>query len=249
MKHFLQIALVLSALVGLPAFAKDEQAVTVTAVSHYTDVNRFTVNVPASSTQITPTTSNTTCSDPAGTRFVQCNTTTTPGQSIESPGYSQQRAIYRFQELVTYNGQTYKLERTARWAWSNTDEMNDGQQYQATINVKKHEMTIMGQHGGNQGKWEKLKFKILDISAYGLAQPITNTTTQIDTHFVGHLTSTMDLSTFAGGKPGSVRCTYTYGGFHGTTATFTRDLDEQCPAAMSAPSTNDWASQNGTVRQ
>jgi hypothetical protein len=79
------------------------------------------------------------------------------------------------------------------------------------------------------------------------ARPVANVpvTVPTETHFVGYLTSTTDLSSPTGGKPGRFRCTYTYSGYHGTTATFVRDLDEPCPAALSAPSINDWVSSRG----
>jgi hypothetical protein len=201
MKHFfcLTSALVLS-VVSLSATARADDHVIVTTVSHYTSVYHYTVNTPSTST--TQSQANATCSDPGGTGTVNCSgssnaeTTTYPGQTME-------KAVYTYTEMVNVNGQTYTLQRVARWAWSNTDEIPDGQQFDAII--KKHDLTIIGQHGGNQGKTEKLKFKILNIAPYGLAQPITNTTTQSDTHFLGQLTRVEDLTGADGVKRS--RCT------------------------------------------
>lgn len=224
MKHFALAALVLSAL-ALSATARADDHVIVTTVSHYTSVYHYTVNTPSTST--TTGQANATCS---GTDTVNCSGSYS-GQTTTYAGQTMEKAIYTFTELVNVNGQTYTLQRTARWMWSNTDEIPDGQQFDAII--KKHDMIIVGQHGGNQGKEEKLKFKILNIAAYGLAQPVTNTTTQTDTHFVGQLTSMTDL---AGTLPG-VRCTYTFTGYHNTTATFTRDIASRpCPDTLMAPS-------------
>ena len=122
-------ALVLS-VVSLSATARADDHVIVTTVSHYTSVYHYTVNTPSTST--TQSQANATCSDPGGTGTVNCSgssnaeTTTYPGQTVE-------KAVYTYTEMVNVNGQTYTLQRVARWAWSNTDEIPDGQQFDAII--------------------------------------------------------------------------------------------------------------------
>jgi hypothetical protein len=64
-------------------------------------------------------------------------------------------------EVVIANGQTYTLQRSARWVWQNTDFLNDGESFEAKIKGKS--MFIMCRRGGNQGKKETLKYQILDI--------------------------------------------------------------------------------------
>jgi hypothetical protein len=83
---------------------------------------------------------------------VNCNTTEIP---------TRNGAVYRFTQVVTANGLTYTLSRTARWRWSSMAWLVSGETFPAEINGKK--MTITAHRGGNQGKKETLKYDILDI--------------------------------------------------------------------------------------
>src|ERR1700733_14791095 len=91
----------------------------ITTVSHHTDTFGYTINTPASS--------NTNCN--VYDTNVNCNTTSYSGGT-------QEKAVYRMTEVVTANGQTYTLQRTARWVWQNTDFLNDGESFEAKIKGK-----------------------------------------------------------------------------------------------------------------
>ena len=124
------------------------QKLTVLAVSHSRSENDYTVT--------TPQTTNTNCS--LYPNSVNCNSTTSGGQT-------QNKAVYRFVEVVTSseNGKViqYTLSRTVRWVWNSMDWLNDGDSFPAEIKGK--HMFITYCRGGNQGKKEKLKFDIMDI--------------------------------------------------------------------------------------
>jgi len=124
------------------------QKLTVLAVSHSTSENNYTIT--------TPQTTNTNCN--LYPNSVNCNSTTYGGQT-------QNKAVYRFVEVVTSNENgkviQYTLSRTARWVWNSMDWLNDGDSFPAEIKGK--HMFITCRRGGNQGKKEKLKFDILDI--------------------------------------------------------------------------------------
>jgi hypothetical protein len=120
----------------------------VRAVSHSRSERDFTVT--------TPQTTDTNCD--LYPNSVSC-------RSTSYGGASQQRAVYRFVEIVTSSegGQTtqYTLWRTARWIWNSTDWLSDGESFSAEIKGK--QMSITCRRGGNQGKKEVLKFDIVDI--------------------------------------------------------------------------------------
>jgi hypothetical protein len=120
------------------------QKLTVTAVAHNTRESDYTYT--------TPRNSNTNCTD-SGTS-VNCNTTSYGGQT-------QTNAVYTLNQIVIANGIQYKLTRTARWRWSSTDWLTDGDSFPAEIKGK--HMYITARKGGNQGKQETLKYDILDI--------------------------------------------------------------------------------------
>jgi hypothetical protein len=143
----------------LPRAAHGQKLVVI-AGAHDTQESDFTTTTPAES--------NTNCA--ANDTSVNCRTTTYGGTT-------QQHAIYRLTQWVTadQNGQTirYKLERTARWRWSSTDWLTEGESFPAEIKGK--HMEIECRKGGNQGKKETLKYDILDIrqSDDGVAVRIT----------------------------------------------------------------------------
>jgi hypothetical protein len=124
------------------------QKLTVLTVSHSRSENDYTVT--------TPQTTNTNCN--LYPNSVNCNSTTSGGQT-------QNKAVYRFVEIVTSNENgnviQYTLSRTVRWVWNSMDWLNDGDSFPAEIKGK--HMFITYRRGGNQGKKEKLKFDILDI--------------------------------------------------------------------------------------
>jgi hypothetical protein len=116
------------------------RVLTVVAVSHSAQESDY----------IIPGQTNTNCATYGSS--VNCNTTEMP---------SRNGAVYRFTQVVTANGLTYTLSRTARWRWNSLDWLEDGEAFPAEINGKK--MTIAARKGGNQGKKETLKYDILDI--------------------------------------------------------------------------------------
>ncbi len=124
------------------------QQLTVTAMSHQTNENDYTIR--------TPQNSNTNCN--VYNSSVNCNTTSYGGDT-------QTRAVYHLYQVVTSNesGQLiqYKLTRTARWRWTSTDYLTEGDSFPAEIKGK--HMYITCHKGGNQGKLETLKYDILDI--------------------------------------------------------------------------------------
>lgn len=124
------------------------QKLTVLTVSHSRSENDYTVT--------TPQTTNTNCN--LYPNSVNCNSTTSGGQT-------QNKAVYRFVEVVTSNENgkviQYTLSRTVRWVWNSMDWLNDGDSFPAEIKGK--HMFITCRRGGNQGKKEKLKFDIMDI--------------------------------------------------------------------------------------
>jgi hypothetical protein len=121
---------------------------TVLTVSHSRSERDFTVT--------TPQTTNTNCD--LYPNSVNCRSTTYGGGS-------ENRAVYRFVEVVTSNESgkvtQYTLARTARWVWNSTDWLNDGESFPAEIKGK--QMFITCRRGGNQGKKEILKYDIVDI--------------------------------------------------------------------------------------
>ena len=146
MNRLLGTATILFAL-GLSAAIRAQQ-LTVVAVSHQTDEYDYTIT--------TPQNSNTNCS--VNDSSVNCNTTSYGGGT-------QAHALYRLYQVVTSNeaGQLiqYKLTRTARWRWTSTDFLTEGDSFPAEIKGK--HMYITCRRGGNQGKKETLKYDILDI--------------------------------------------------------------------------------------
>jgi len=124
------------------------QKLTVLAVSHSRNERAYTIT--------TPQTTNTNCNlypDSAN-----CTSTTYGGGS-------QNKAVYRFVEVVTSDDggkvTQYTLSRTVRWVWNSMDWLNDGESFPAEIKGK--HMFITCRRGGNQGKKERLKYDILDI--------------------------------------------------------------------------------------
>jgi hypothetical protein len=138
----------LALLVLLTPVLANAQKLTVLAVSHSRNENDYTVT--------TPQTTNTNCN--LYPNSVNCNSTTSGGQT-------QNKAVYRFVEIVNANENgkviQYTLSRTVRWVWNSMDWLNDGDSFPAEIKGK--HMFISYRRGGNQGKKEKLKFDILDI--------------------------------------------------------------------------------------
>jgi hypothetical protein len=124
------------------------QQLTVVAVSHQTNEYDYTIT--------TPQNSNTNCN--VYDSSVNCNTTSYGGGT-------QTHALYRLYQVVTSieAGQLiqYKLTRTARWRWTSTDFLTEGDSFLAEIKGK--HMYITCRRGGNQGKQETLKYDILDI--------------------------------------------------------------------------------------
>jgi hypothetical protein len=134
-------------ILGAPARVH-AQKLTVVAMSHKTDEFDYTTT--------TPQTSNTNC-NVYGTS-VNCNTR-------RYGGGSRTNAVYRLNQVVTSDegGKVikYTLTRTARWRWSSTDWLAEGDTFPAEIKGK--HMYITSRKGGNQGKEETLKYDILDI--------------------------------------------------------------------------------------
>lgn len=124
------------------------QQLTVVAMSHQTNEYDYTIT--------TPQNSNTNCN--VYDSSVNCNTTSYGGGT-------QTHALYHLYQVVTSNeaGQLiqYKLTRTARWRWTSTDFLTEGDSFPAEIKGK--HMYITCRRGGNQGKKETLKYDILDI--------------------------------------------------------------------------------------
>ncbi len=126
----------------------DMRKLTVLTLSHSTSERHYTV--------MTPQTTNTNCDlYPNSVNF----------RSTSYGGGSQNRAVYRFTEVVTASefGKVtqYTLSRTARWLWNSLDWLNDGESFPAEIKGK--HMFITVRRGGNQGKKEILNFDIVDI--------------------------------------------------------------------------------------
>jgi hypothetical protein len=146
MNNFVKIVSLLMIL-GVP-ISGYAQKLTVTAMSHKTNEYDYTTQ--------NSQTSNTGCQLNSST--VNCNTTTYGGGS-------QTNAVYRLNQVVTatQDGKTiqYTLTRTARWRWSSTDWLTEGDSFPAEIKGK--HMYITCRRGGNQGKKETLKYEILDI--------------------------------------------------------------------------------------
>ena len=132
---------------GVPA-GVHAQKLTVVAMSHKTDGFDHTTR--------TPQTSNTNCS--VYDTSVNCNTT---GYG----GGTQTSAVHRLNQVVTSNelGKViqYTLTRTARWRWSSTDWLSEGESFPAEITG--NHMYITCRKGGNQGKKETLKYEIPHI--------------------------------------------------------------------------------------
>jgi len=135
-------------LVSVAATLGNAQKLTVLTVSHSITEYSYTVS--------TPQTTNTNCS--LYPNSVNCRSTTYGGGS-------ENKAVYRFDEVVTSNrgGKVtqYTLSRTARWVWSPMDWLKDGEFFFAEIKGK--HMFITCRRGGNQGKKVTLKYDILDI--------------------------------------------------------------------------------------
>jgi len=146
MKTVAATALMVIVLIG-PTLASAQKLI-VLAVSHSRDERAYTIT--------TPQTTNTNCNlypDSAN-----CTSTTYGGGS-------QNKAVYRFVEVVTSNDggkvTQYTLSRTVRWIWNSMDWLNDRESFPAEIKGK--HMFITCRRGGNQGKKETLKYDILDI--------------------------------------------------------------------------------------
>jgi hypothetical protein len=140
LKH---LALVLVVALASTAYA-EEMELRVRTVSHQIDRFGYTIS--------TPETSNANCNVYGNN--VNCHSTTYGGGT-------QQKAVYRMTEVVIGNNMRYTLQRTARWAWQNTDFLNDGETFDAKIKGKS--MFITCRRGGNQGKQESIKYEVLDI--------------------------------------------------------------------------------------
>ena len=124
---------------------------TVVALSHSMSEYDFTVT--------TPRTTNTNCA--LYETSVNC-------RSTSSGGDTQEKAIYTFLQVVsaTEGGKVtqYTLSRTARWIWSSTTQLTDGESFPAEIKGKR--MSITSRRGGNQGKKETITYDILDIRPF-----------------------------------------------------------------------------------
>ena len=132
MNRFIWTAAMLLVL-GIPSVAH-AQELTVVAASHHTQEYDYNVNSAA--------TSNTNCN--VYSSSVNCNTTSYGGGT-------ETRAVYTLTEVVrSSDGIQYTLSRTARWRWSSTDWLNDGESFEAEIKGK--HMYIKCRKGGNQGK-------------------------------------------------------------------------------------------------
>jgi len=154
MNRFIRTAAILFVL-GVPV--AHAQKLTVTTVSHHTQEYNYT----------SPTQSDTNCKVGAWDT-VNCDTTSYGGAT---------RAIYTFTEVVrSTEGIQYKLSRTARWRWSSTDSLEDGESFEAEIKGK--HMYINCRRGGNQGKKETLKYDILDIRPVPHSVPTQSPSTQ-----------------------------------------------------------------------
>jgi hypothetical protein len=146
MNHLLRIAPMLLSL----SFLADvhAQKITVVAVSHVTTESDYTTS--------TPGTANTNCS--VYSTSVNCNTTSYGGNT-------RTNAVYRLNQVVNVREgdkvTQYTLTRTARWRWSSTDFLREGDSFPAEVKGK--HMFITCHKGGNQGKKETLKYEILDI--------------------------------------------------------------------------------------
>jgi len=131
-----------------PQLGISDRKLTVVAASHQTNESDYTTSTPQSY--------NTNCN--VYNTSIHCNTSS-------HGGGTQTHAVYHLQQVVTSNegGQKvrYVLTRTARWRWSSTDWLSEGESFSAEIKGK--HMYISCRKGGNQGKEEILKYDILDI--------------------------------------------------------------------------------------
>ncbi|HEY6290265.1 MAG TPA: hypothetical protein VI455_01710 [Terriglobia bacterium] len=151
----MMIAVALLVGASATALAAERQTLTVRAWDHRTSEQDYRTRDPGWSS--------TTCA--AYSDGVSCNTFGYPAS--ESTG-----AVYHFAQVVL-DEQTktaYKLSRTARWVWSNMDELKDGDYYTAEISGK--EMRIHLQRGGNMGKKVTVKYRIVDVRPYTFPAPV-----------------------------------------------------------------------------
>jgi hypothetical protein len=143
----------LALLIALPLVAKQKDSgrpLIVTAVGSETTERLYTTTTAGSE--------DTRCRVNFDGDSANCHTTITPSREYTN-------AIYFLYQTVTAeeDGQTiqYKLFRTARWRWSSTASLTDGEQYEATVQGK--HMYITGSKDGNQGRSITLKYTIRDI--------------------------------------------------------------------------------------
>jgi hypothetical protein len=104
MKHLLKFsALVLISVAMQPVAARADDHVTVTTVSHYTNVYRYTVNTPGS-VSTTPGYGNTNCTTNGD--YTNCSGTYTPRGNHCIP--------WEFREFRRVSGQEFRVSRVSR---------------------------------------------------------------------------------------------------------------------------------------
>jgi|SRR5665213_1137541 len=130
--------------------------ITVRSVSHASQINEY------SSTYNTPGTASTNCS---GSATAMGNTTngTANCQTVSTPPETHQitRRTMDVTNVVEADGMRYIVVCRAGWVGSKCAPMIDGDYFPAEIDGTT--MWIEARKGGNQGKKERIKYKILDI--------------------------------------------------------------------------------------
>ena len=140
---------------SLPCWAADRLQLTITAVSHDSQVrtNTSTVNIPASS--------NTSCNGtgmstgPMSTAQVNCNTTTSGGPQTVTTSRLD------VENVVESNGERFIIRCTGSWVGTNCSPMRDGDTFQAEYDGKTT-MWVSARRGGNLGKAITVKYRVVD---------------------------------------------------------------------------------------
>ncbi len=140
---------------NIAAIAAERVHLTITAVSHQSEVRTFT------STMNIPSTSNTSCNGtgmntgPFSSAQVNCSTSTYGGPMTST------RSVGFVENIVEADGQRYRIACTASWALSNCAPMTDGDQFEAEYDGN-NTMWVSARKGGNLGKPIKIKYRVLD---------------------------------------------------------------------------------------
>jgi hypothetical protein len=159
-------AIVLLALLGLPSFARDNQATTLSVRA----VAYRAIPHEATSSYTTPGYRNTYCygsGNGSATDWgymttinmsfnTNCQTVTTPPKE-----YTNTRRTMEAYNLVEANGMAYTIRCTANWIASSCNALTPGDYFSAE--VKDTTPWITAREGGNTGKEVHAKFRIVDI--------------------------------------------------------------------------------------